>query len=176
MNFIDIILLSLTSCIDSFIICILLKNSKKSHFLVVPFIFALFQFCFVISGYYLTNIIENYISQYLKFVVFLTFSFLAMKLTIDTFIQKNESNNLTSIKPILCQAALTSFDSLFLGIPLAFNENKLMLFVIVSSITTFIICLLALLIQKKISTNIENKITIIGAMILFFFAFKSLIL
>ena len=176
MNITSVILLSLTICIDSFILCLLSKTKKKRHLFLIPFIFSFSQILFLYIGYSLGSFIEIYLKDYLKYIVFFIFSFMSLKLIIDTFVSKDkEEDSLNSLTSITIQAILTSFDSLFLGMPLAFNSSKYHIFILILGITTFFICLLALLLRNKLSNKYEEKINLIGAIILLFFAFKSII-
>lgn len=176
MNIFNVILLSFTICIDAFILCLLAKIKKKKYVFIIPFVFSFFQSLFLYIGYSLGSCIEIYLKDYLKYVVFFIFSFMGIKLILDTFIKKDtESASINSIKSITLQAILTSFDSLFLGMPLSFNSNNYFTFILIIATTTFIICLIGILLRNKISKNYDDKINLIGSIILFFFAFKSLI-
>ena len=176
MNIFNTFLLSITICIDSFILCFLTKPKKKKHLFIIPIIFSLVQTLFLYIGYTFASLLEFYLCNYLKYIVFLIFSFMGLKLIIDTFINKDkEEPPLNSFKNIFMQAIFTSCDSLFLGMPLAFNNNNFLLFLFVIGILTFLICLIALCTRKKCTNQIDDKINLIGAIILFFFAFKSLL-
>jgi len=176
MNIFHLILLSITICIDSFILCLLTKCKKKIYFFFIPFTFALFQVLFLYIGYILGSFLELYLKNYLKYIVFLIFSFMGLKLIIDAFINKNkEQEILDSISKIVIQGIITSCDSLFLGMPLAFNSNEYLIFLLIIGISTFFICFIALCFRNKINNKYDDKINMLGAIILFFFAFKSLI-
>ena len=176
MFIIKTIILSLTICIDSFILCLLSKTKKKRYLLFIPFIFSFTQTLFLYLGYSLGSFIEVYLKDYLRYIVFFIFSFMALKLIVDTFLTKDkETDSLTSLTSITIQAVLTSFDSLFLGIPFAFNSSKYFLFILILGITTFLACLFALLLRNKISITNKDKINLISSIILLFFAFKSIL-
>ena len=176
MNIFEIILLSITICIDSFILCLLTKCSKKRHYLLIPLFFSLFQCSFLFIGYQVGNLLENSLQSHIKYIIFLTFSIMALKLMLDTIINKGKNEiALSSLKIIFIQSIITSFDSLFLGLPLALNDINQIILLITLSTTTFSVCLLALLIRKKVNNKYDDIINIIGSLILFFFAFKSIL-
>ncbi len=176
MNIIDIIILAFTICIDSFIICLITKTSTKKQLFIIPFIFSLFQILFLFVGYKIGSILEIHLKEYLKYIVFIIFSFMGLKMIIDTILNKEKENKKNyALKSIILEANLTSFDSLFLALPFAFYSNSYYIFLIIIGSITFVICLLALLLRNKISSKHEEKINLIGALILFFFAFKSLL-
>ena len=103
-------------------------------------------------------------------------STILIKLILDILINKGkEKTCYFALKDITLQAIMTSLDSLFLGIPLSFNSNTYLNLIVITGISTFIVCLLGLLIAKKITSISEDKINLLGAIILFIFAFKSLI-
>lgn len=176
MKIFEIILLSITICIDSFILCLLTKINKKRYYFLIPFIFSLFQCLFLYFGYFIGDSLEAIILNNYKYIIFIIFSFMGLKLLIDTLISKGKDEvQLSSFSLILLQAISTSFDSLFLGFPLALNNINQILLLITLSITTFSICFIALLIRKRVNNKYDDIINVIGSIILFFFAFKSLL-
>lgn len=176
MNIFEIILLSTTICIDSFILCLLTKINKKRYYFLIPLIFTIFQCLFLYSGYFLGNLLETIIINNYQYIIFLIFSFMGLKLMIDTISNKGKDEIvLTSFSLVIIQAVSTSFDSLFLGMPLALNNIDQMFLITILGITTFTVCLIALLIRKKVNNKYDDIINIIGSIILFFFAFESLL-
>lgn len=176
MFIINTIILSLTICIDSFLLCLFNKSCKKKDCFFIPLIFSFFQVSFLLVGYFIGDFIEIYLVNYIKYIIFIIFSSMAVKLIIDALVIKGEEINCNfSIKYIALQALISSFDSLFLGLPFAFNCNSYLILSTIVAITTFIVCLLGLLLKNKIKSTHEDKISLIGALILFIFAFKSLI-
>ena len=176
MNIFEIILLSITICIDSFILCLLTKINKKRYYFLIPFIFTMFQCLFLYLGYFLGDLLETIISNNYKYIIFIIFSFMGLKLMVDTISNKGKDEIiLTNFSLVMLQSISTSFDSLFLGMPLALNNINQITLLITLSISTFTICLLALLIRKKVNNKYDDIINIIGSIILFFFAFKGIL-
>lgn len=176
MSITSTIILSLTICIDSFLLCLLIKARKKRDYIFIPLIFSIFQVIFLLTGYFIGDLIEDFLHTYLKHIIFLVFSFMAIKMLVDTLINKNkEIECCFTLKDSIISAALTSFDSLFLGFPLAFNIETYFTSIVIVSLTTYLMCLLGLIIRKKASNTLDDKISIIGSIILFIFAFKSLL-
>ena len=176
MNITSIIILSLTICIDSFLLCILSKSKKKSNYFIMPFIFSLSQTIFLLAGYFLGDLLESTLKEHLKYIVFIILSSMALKLIVDTLINKGkEKTCYYTIKDTAFQAITTSFDSLFLGIPFAFNFSTYLTLLLIVGLTTFIVCFLGLILRNKIKNNYEEKLNLLGAAVLFLFAFKSLI-
>ena len=177
MSLIDIIILSLTICIDSSLLCLFITCKKKIKYLLIPLIFSIMQVLFLLIGYSLGDLLENYLLSYLKYIIFIVFSFMGSKLLIDTLKEKDgEDKNVNdSLKVIIIQACFTSCDSLFLGLPVAFTNTNYLLFLTIVFSLTFVLCFISLFLRKKINNKHDDTINIIGAIILFFFAFKSLI-
>lgn len=179
MSLIDIIILSLTICIDSSLLCLFITCKKKIKYFLIPLIFSIMQVLFLLIGYSLGAFLENYLLSYLKYIIFIVFSFMGSKLLIDTLKGKDnedEDKNVNdSLKVIIIQACFTSCDSLFLGLPVAFTNTNYLLFLTIVFSLTFVLCFISLFLRKKINKKYDDTINIIGAIILFFFAFKSLI-
>lgn len=176
MSIINTLILSLTICVDSFLLCLLTKTNKKRDYIFIPLTFSAFQTIFLLIGFFIGEYIENFLQLYLKYIMFLVFSFMAIKMLVDILINKDKEIEccLTS-KNIVINASLTSFDSLFLGLPLAFNTENYFILLIIIGLTTLLMCTLGLLIRKKAHNTLDDKISIIGSIILFLFAFKSLL-
>ena len=176
MILINLIILTLTICIDSFLLCLLSKNKRKRDYLLIPLIFSFFQTSFLLTGYFFGNFIEESLRQHIKYVIFIIFSTMGLKLVIDTLINKGKEKTCQlTLKSTFLQAIITSFDSIFLGIPFAFKDISIITLISTTSVTTITACLLGLLLMNKIKESYEDKISIIGAITLFIFAFKSLI-
>ncbi len=177
MSLIDIIILSLTICIDSSLLCLFITCKNKIKYLLIPLIFSIMQVLFLLTGFSLGDLLENYLLSYLKYIIFIVFSFMGSKLLIDTLKEKDgEDKNVNdSLKVIIIQACFTSCDSLFLGLPVAFTNTNYLLFLTIVFSLTFVLCFISLFLRKKINNKHDDTINIIGAIILFFFAFKSLI-
>ncbi len=177
MSLIDIIILSLTICIDSSLLCLFITCKRKIKYFLIPLIFSIMQVLFLLIGYSLGTFLENYLLGYLKYIIFIVFSFMGSRLLIDTLKGKDdEDKNVNdSLKIIIIQACFTSCDSLFLGLPVAFTNTNYLLFLTIVFSLTFVLCFTSLLLRKKINKKYDDTINIIGSIILFFFAFKSLI-
>ena len=101
---------------------------------------------------------------------------MGLKLVVDTLLNKGKEKTCQlTLKSTFLQAIITSFDSIFLGIPFAFKDISIITLISITSVTTITACLLGLLLMNKIKESYEDKISIIGAITLFIFAFKSLI-
>ncbi len=176
MNIFSVIILSLTICIDSFLLCFLLKVPKKIHFITIPLLFTLSQIIFLSLGYFFGSSLELSFQKHAKYIIFIIFSFMSLKMITDTLINKGkEKTCLCTLKSVLLQVLLTSFDSLFLGIPLAFKFSSCFLLLVITGIATFTLCLIGLLLRNKIKNNHDDTIGILGAIVLFIFAIKSLL-
>lgn len=176
MFIINIIILSLTTCIDSFLVCFFKNNKKKSDYFFIPATFSIFQSIFLLSGYFLGDFMENYFQNYLKYIIFIIFSSMSIRLIVDVFInkEKKQKHNF-SFKEIFLLSIITSCDSLFLGVPLSFKTNSYIVLILVVSLTTFTVCLLGLILKNNLKREYDETIQIIGSIVLFIFAFKSLI-
>lgn len=170
------VILSSTICIDSFLLCLLTKTSKKRDYILIPLIFSISHTIFLLTSFFIGEYIENLLLAYLKYINFLVFSSMAIKMLVDNIINKSrETEYYFTLKETITNATLTSFDFLFLGLPLSFSTETYFTLLIIIGLVTFIICLSGLLLRKKASNTLDNKTSIIGSIILFIFAFKSLI-
>ena len=176
MLFINIIIPTLTICIDSFLLCFTNKSKNKSAYFYTPIIFSFFQTIFLLLGYFLGDIIEIYLRNYIRYIIFIMFSSMGLKLVTDTLINKGkEKNYYFTLKTIFLQAIITSLDSIFLGIPFALKNICITTLIFTISSTTLLACFTGLILRNKLKETHDEKINLIGAFILFLFALKSLI-
>lgn len=183
-NFVDIILIGIALSMDAFGVTLtngmVYKHEKPLKKLAMPLSFAVFQALMPLIGFYAGSLFIDYISDFTKYLLFIIFLLLSLKMLFDGVKEiKNPKEIIVQkkllYKIIFIQAFITSIDALAVGIGFSAKEN-INIFVAVSIIgaITLLICLTALYIGKKFGDMLGNKTPFLGAAILFFIALKSL--
>ena len=136
-------------------------------------VYALFQFIMPMIGWVCIHTIVVYFQSFDKFIPWIALILLAYiggKMLIEGIKNKDEeieSDKKLPFITLIIQGIATSIDALSVGFTIA--DYKLLLAIMASliiAIVTFGICMIGLLIGKKIGTKLNNKAAILGGFIL----------
>lgn len=136
-------------------------------------VYALFQFIMPMIGWVCIHTIVVYFQSFDKFIPWIALILLAYiggKMLIEGIKNKDEeieSDKKLPFITLIIQGIATSIDALSVGFTIA--DYKLLLAIMASliiAIVTFGICMIGLLIGKKIGTKLNNKAAILGGIIL----------
>jgi len=139
----------------------------------IAFCFSSFQALMPIFGYYFSKSFITFIDKIDNLLVFLVLSFLSIKMLISS-----QSNNgiyfeLTT-KDIILQGIITSIDALVVGSLFVVFEIYIYHASLIIFIITFIFCFIGVYLGCKLGKLFNSNLEIIGAIILFIVAIKSL--
>lgn len=181
MNTIDIIILaialSIDACVVSFSNGLIFTNNKRANSLILATSVGFFQFLMPIIGYFLAQIVNQYVEPYAPWIIFSIFILLGAKLIKDAFKTEKEEKLRCYLcfSYILLVSVATSIDALGAGVSIAFSGTKILIPAIIIGIVTFVNSLLGFwsgyLFKKFPTRNLE----ITGGVILILLAFKVLI-
>lgn len=136
-------------------------------------VYALFQFIMPMIGWFCIHTIVVYFQSFDKFIPWIALILLAYiggKMLIEGIKNKDEeieSDRKLPFITLIIQGIATSIDALSVGFTIA--DYKLLSAIMTSliiAIVTFGICMIGLLIGKKIGTKLNNKAAILGGIIL----------
>lgn len=136
-------------------------------------VYALFQFIMPMIGWVCIHTIVVYFQSFDKFIPWIALILLAYiggKMLIEGIKNKDEeieSDKKLPFITLIIQGIATSIDALSVGFTIA--DYKLLSAIMTSliiAIVTFGICMIGLLIGKKIGTKLNNKAAILGGIIL----------
>lgn len=184
MKIYEIILIGIVLALDAFSVTvanctIYKKDLNKLKSLSMPFAFAIFQFIMPLIGFFIGSLVASYITEIAKYITAGVFFILGIKIIIDILKPKEEDvkeNNFT-FWLLIIQGLATSIDALVIGVTFAIRIVEFLpsLFAsLIIGIITFIICLIALFIGKKLDKVFDKYAEWIGAIILIALAVKNL--
>ena len=169
------ILLGIALAMDAFSVSVVNglnePNMKSSKKILIPLVFALFQFLMPLIGYFcVKTLADNFktfanITPYIAFILLL---FIGIKMIIDGC-KKKENNDevITSFKMLLLQGVATSIDALSVGFAIeTYSYLEAIISCIIIGVLTFGICILGILIGRIIGDKLNNKASIFGGCIL----------
>lgn len=133
--------------------------------------FALFQCLMPLIGYFGASLFQNYIMSYDHWIALLLLLFIGGKMIYETLRNRSEGktcevNFKLTVKLVTVQAIATSIDALAVGISFSALDANIYTSSLIIMATTFIICLLAILVAHKVGQKLADKAELIGGLIL----------
>lgn len=168
------ILLGIALAMDAFSVSIVNglnePNMRTSKKIIIPLVFALFQFLMPLIGYICVyNLAENFktFSDIAPFIGFALLLIIGTKMIIEGIIKKDDDIIITSIPMLLIQGIATSIDALSVGFAIdSYSMLEAIISCIIIGVITFIICITGVIIGKKIGKKFNGPSSIIGGIIL----------
>lgn len=184
--FINGILLGLGLAMDAFSISLANGlNEPKMTFTKMSIIsgcYAFFQFLMPMIGWVCVHTVLFYFSSLQKIVPWIALVLLLYiggKMLIEAFTEKESSEkNVTFLtyKILVIQGIATSIDALSVGFTISdYNLIKAIITSIEIAIVTFLLCVLALFLGRKVGTKLAGKAGILGGIILIFIGIEIFI-
>lgn len=145
---------------------------KKNKMCGIAGVFAIFQALMPMLGWICVHTIVRYFKafeKYIPWIALVLLLFIGGKMLIEGI--KGDSNEMETSKvglgALMVQGVATSIDALSVGFTIA--DYGLLMAVVASVIiaaVTFVICMIGLIIGKKVGMRLSNKANILGGIIL----------
>lgn len=147
-------------------------HMKRRKSCLIAGTFAFFQALMPMTGWICVHTIVRYFQSFEKWIPWIALILLAFiggKMVWDGIKNKEEASEATNLTfaTLIVQGIATSIDALSVGFTIA-EYGFLMALVCALLIvaTTFVICIIGLMIGKKFGTRLSNKASILGGVIL----------
>ena len=164
----------------------LLKNAIK-----IGAFFGIFQALMPLIGWFFGKYFSGYIESFANYIAFILLTIIGGKMVYESIKEIREEKNVqeedmkeASIdleeneelksKDLIMLAIATSIDALAVGVSFAFLNVSIIPSIIIIGITTFVLCVIATLIGKKIGGILQKYAEIIGGVILIIIGIKML--
>lgn len=175
MDFFALFVLSLGLSMDAFAVSvtngIYFPKAKGKEAFLTAVMFGLFQGIMPIIGFFAGQTFSGYIQGIHYWVALFLLSVIGIKMILDAVKelrnphQKATPQTLT-LKLLFLQAVATSIDALAVGVSLAVINVDIWSSAAVITITTFICCIIGVLIGKKFGAMLKQKAEIFGGALL----------
>ncbi|GAB4314217.1 MAG: manganese efflux pump MntP family protein [Methanobacteriaceae archaeon] len=179
MDLIVEILLGFGMSMDAFSVAItrgLAWKCQIKHALLISIFFGLFQAFMPVLGYILGLQLQVFILTIAPWVAFILLSMIGIKMIYESlWVADDDVCSIFSFKEILILSIATSIDAFALGVTFAVLNTPLMEPIIIIGLITFILSFLGVYIGKSIGHLFENKIEILGGIILIGIGLKILL-
>ena len=145
---------------------------KKGKFFSIAGVFAFFQALMPLTGWICVHTVIKYFKIFEKFIPWIALIllvFIGMKMIIEAVRNKGKEEvaGVLTIRLLIVQGIATSIDALSAGFTIAeYGILSALLCAGIISVVTFIICIVGLLIGKKVGDKLSTKAQIFGGIIL----------
>lgn len=144
---------------------------SKSKTLLIPSIFAFFQWLMPMIGWLLVSFIARAFSVFEKFIPFIALAlllFIGIKMIVESVCKKENVEEVkTGFFALIMQGIATSIDALSVGFTIAsYTLFEAFISTVIIAIVTFGICIVGVFIGKKAGKIFKGKAEIIGGIIL----------
>jgi putative Mn2+ efflux pump MntP len=178
MDIISIIFLSIGLAMDAFSISITrglaLKLDVKQAFIIALF-FGGFQAFMPILGWISGIQLQYIVSTFAPWIAFFLLLGVGGKMIYEALYADENSSYTFSLKELLILSVATSIDAFAVGVTFAFLSVAIIFPIIMIGLITFILSFIGVYIGKNIGHLFENKVEIVGGVILIILGFKILL-
>jgi manganese efflux pump family protein len=178
MDFISLIFLAIGLAMDAFSVSITLGLSLKCNIkyaLIISIFFGCFQALMPVLGWFSGIQLQNIISALAPWIAFLLLFGIGVKMIYEAFHADEEICKVFSLKELLVLSVATSIDAFAVGVTFAILNTPIITPIIIIGLITFILSFIGVYIGKNIGHLFENKIEILGGIILIAIGFKILL-
>jgi len=180
-SFLNIIFIAIALALDAFAVAISCGAAKKemkvNGALQIAILFGTFQAIMPLLGWTITKHGLNiFIGNWDKKIAFLLLLFIGLRMIYTSLRDDHHCDSpdtLTTVT-LLTLAVATSIDAFAIGMSFALLKLLIIAPIITIGLITFILSFIGVYIGKKIGHLLENKMEIVGGVILVFIAFKIL--
>ncbi len=182
MNLLSIILISVSVGMDAFAVSIssgvTIRDFKMNHALQIGLAFGGFQALMPLIGWLAGHTLRAFISNYDHWIAFGLLAVIGSKMVYESFtIETTEKKSFDPLKfyTLLFLAIATSIDALAVGVSFAFLDINFIGPIIMMGCITFVMSFVGTYIGDTIGHLFENKIELVGGLILIGIGIKILV-
>lgn len=166
-----LLILAIALAMDSVAVSIAIGSKYKdllvSKALFAAAVFGFFQGAMPIAGYFIGISFAEYVQAYDHWIAFILLVGLGGKMLYEAY--KNEFDDEVtdlSTKTLITLAIATSIDAMAIGVTFAFLQTDIYTAASVIALVTFVLCVVAVYIGKKLGSLLESKAEMLGGVIL----------
>ncbi|MDD2782451.1 manganese efflux pump MntP family protein, partial [Sulfuricurvum sp.] len=139
-------------------------------------VFGFFQGAMPIAGYFIGISFAEYVQAYDHWIAFVLLVGLGGKMLYEAY-QNEFDDEVTdlSTKTLITLAIATSIDAMAIGVTFAFLQTDIYTAAGVIALVTFVLCIVAVYVGKKLGSLLESKAEMLGGVILIGLGFKILL-
>lgn len=187
MNLVEILLLGVALSMDAFAVTIsnsfVYQHDSRARMMLMPIAFGVFQCLMPIAGYYAGTIAASFIERYAGIVSFVILAVIGGNMVREGVKALREGDKEAhdtieqrhlTIGSVLIQAVATSIDAFAVGVSLLAAQAPIFFAAPVIGVTTFVCCVIALLIGRRFGAMLGDKAQVVGGVVLLAIGVKAL--
>ena len=179
MELLTIIVIAVGLAMDAFAVSIATGAASKKlhikHALRMAFFFGAFQAFMPLLGSLAGVAFKDIIASVDHWVAFILLTAIGGKMISESFKLKTPPPDIQSLAVLVMLSIATSIDALAVGVTLSLITSSIYMAVAVIGVITFVLSLIGTQLGRKIGHFFENKIEILGGVILIAIGIKILI-
>lgn len=178
MDLISIIFLAIGLAMDAFSVSVTLgltPNINYKRALIIALFFGGFQAFMPVFGWLTGVQLEYLVSTFAPWIAFTLLVVIGIKMIYEALNTDEDVFNDFSFLKLLVLSVATSIDAFAVGVTFAFLNEVILIPIIIIGLITFALSFMGVYIGKNIGHLFENKIEIIGGVILIIIGFKILL-
>lgn len=179
MDIISILFIAIGLAMDAFSVSIsrgLTLKFNIKHALIIALFFGGFQAFMPILGWISGIQLQSIVSTLAPWIAFILLLIIGLKMIYEgIYTDSEESGSSLQFNELLFLSIATSIDAFAVGVTFAFLNIEILIPVIIIGVITFILSFAGVYIGKNIGHLFENKIEILGGLILIGIGFKILL-
>lgn len=175
-----VLILAVALAMDSVAVSIAMGSKHKKltlpRILFIAAIFGFFQGMMPLAGYFIGISFTQYVQAYDHWIAFVLLVGLGGKMLYEAYKDEfDEEVTLLTNKTLITLAIATSIDAMAVGVTFAFLQTDIYTASGIIALVTFVLCLGAVYVGKKLGSLLESKAEILGGLILITLGFKILL-
>jgi putative Mn2+ efflux pump MntP len=175
-----LLILAVALAMDSVTVSIAIGSKYKdllvSKALFAAGVFGFFQGAMPIAGYFIGISFAQYVQAFDHWIAFILLVGLGGKMLYEAY-QNEFDDEVTDLsnKTLITLGIATSIDAMAIGVTFAFLQTDIYTAAWVIALVTFVLCIIAVYIGKKLGSLLESKAEMLGGVILIALGCKILI-
>ncbi|HLD24106.1 MAG TPA: manganese efflux pump MntP family protein [Sulfuricurvum sp.] len=175
-----LLILAVALAMDSVAVSIAIGSKYKDLFLskalFAASVFGFFQGAMPIAGYFIGISFAEYVQSFDHWIAFVLLVGLGGKMLYEAYQNEfDEEVSDLSTKTLITLAIATSIDAMAIGVTFAFLQTDIYTAASVIALVTFVLCVVAVYVGKKLGSLLESKAEMLGGVILIGLGFKILL-
>lgn len=175
-----LLILAVALAMDSVAVSIAIGSKYKelllSKALFAAAVFGFFQGAMPIAGYFIGISFAEYVQSFDHWIAFVLLVGLGGKMLYEAY-QNEFDDEVTDLsnKTLITLGIATSIDAMAIGVTFAFLQTDIYTAASVIALVTFVLCVIAVYVGKKLGSLLESKAEMLGGIILIGLGCKILI-
>ena len=166
-----LLILAVALAMDSVAVSIAIGSKYRdllfNRTLFISGVFGFFKGAMPLAGYLIGISFAEYVQAFDHWIAFFLLSGLGIKMLYEAY--KNEFDEEVadlSTKTLITMGIATSIDAMAIGVTFAFLQSDILSASALIALVTFVLCIIAVFIGKKLGSLLESKAEILGGLIL----------